>query len=142
MKLYDYLERVIDEKKTKPIKKSKCCGAKVVFNNATGDEVCSACKGRIGKGDSYMSEAMQLVFSGKHLKDNILDDISVEELQEMIESNIPLEKLSVQSAMKEFDTLIKMKLRDAKSIVKKVVPELVKDIINRNEAEVKGMLRR
>lgn len=45
-----------EAKKKTPIKKSKCCGSKVVFNNATGDNVCSKCRNPVGKGDTYMSE--------------------------------------------------------------------------------------
>jgi len=50
------VDKYLDEAKKKHIKKSKCCGAKVVFNNATGDNVCSKCKNPVGKGDTYMSE--------------------------------------------------------------------------------------
>ena len=50
------MEKYIGEaKKPKKVKKSKCCGAKVVFNNATGDNVCSECKNPVGK-NTYMSE--------------------------------------------------------------------------------------
>ena len=34
---------MMSDAKNKP-RKSKCCGAKVVFNNATGDYVCSTCR--------------------------------------------------------------------------------------------------
>lgn len=44
MKFKKYLN---EAKKKKSKKKSKCCGADIVFNNATGDNVCSACRGRI-----------------------------------------------------------------------------------------------
>ena len=44
------------KKKKKPIKRSKCCGAKVVWNPATGDTVCSSCRDRVPRGASYMSE--------------------------------------------------------------------------------------
>jgi len=81
-----------------------------------------------------MDEAQQkLVFSGYHLKDNILDDITVEELFEMVDSNLPKEKINKMTVQKEFDNLLKMKLSDAKFIAKKVIPELVKEIIKYKE---------
>ena len=78
--------------------------------------------------DKYLGERVQLVFSGYHLKDNILDDITVEELQDMLVSNIPVEKLDERTAMKEFETLLKMKVRDARFVAKKVIPEIVSEI--------------
>lgn len=80
------------------------------------------------KVEKYLGE-MKLVFAGHHMKDNILDDITVEEMHDMIYSNVPVEKLDDRTAMKEFETLLKIKIRDARTIAKKVIPELVKDAI-------------
>ena len=84
------------------------------------------------KVEKYLGE-MKLVFSGLHLKDNILDEITVEELQEVLTSNVPVEKLNVRTATKEFENLLKFKIKDARFIIKGVVPELVKDIISSKE---------
>lgn len=73
-------------------------------------------------------EGQKIVFAGLNLKDNILDEITVEELQDMVYSNIPTEKIDAKSVNKEFERLLTMKMRDAKSIVKKVIPELVKEL--------------
>ena len=70
----------------------------------------------------------KIVFAGLNLKDNILDEITVEELQDMVYSNIPTEKIDAKSVNKEFERLLKMKIVDAKSIIKKVIPELVKEL--------------
>jgi len=78
--------------------------------------------------DNGMSEAkVTLVFGGYHLKDNILDDITVEELQEMVQSNIPSDKIDARAIQKEYDTLLKMKLNDAREVLRKIIPDLVKD---------------
>ena len=70
----------------------------------------------------------KLVFAGYHLKDNVLDDMTVEELQEAVYSNIPNEKIDVRSVQREFESLLKTKIADAKFVAKKVIPELVKDL--------------
>lgn len=76
---------------------------------------------------------IKLVFAGYHLKDNILDDITVEELQTMVSSNVPIEKIDVKTIYKEFDTLLFAKMRDARSVAKKVIPDLAKDFQNNRE---------
>ena len=55
----------LNEKKEKLVKRSKCCGGKVVFNNATGDSVCSICRNPVKKGDTYMSES-EILNEGQH----------------------------------------------------------------------------
>lgn len=70
----------------------------------------------------------KLVFAGFHLKDNILDEMTVEELQETVYSNIPNDKINVRTVQKEFESLLKSKIGDARFIAKKVIPELVKDL--------------
>ncbi len=70
----------------------------------------------------------KLVFAGFHLKDNILDEITVEELQETVYSNIPNDKINVRTVQKEFESLLRTKVNDAKFVAKKVIPELVKDL--------------
>jgi hypothetical protein len=70
----------------------------------------------------------KLVFAGYHLKDNVLDDMTVEELQEAVYSNIPNEKINVRSVQREFESLLKTKIADARFVAKKVIPELVKDL--------------
>lgn len=65
----DLIDKYLGEKKKKPIKKSKCCGGKVVFNNATGDNVCSVCRNPVGK-NTYMSEKwakdVKIQHTGEH----------------------------------------------------------------------------
>jgi len=58
MKLKEFL--LHEAKKKKPEKTSKCCNSKVVFNNATGDNVCSKCRNPVGKGESYMKESNEI----------------------------------------------------------------------------------
>lgn len=70
----------------------------------------------------------KLVFAGYHLKDNILDDITVEELQEVVYSNIPNEKIDERSVKREFESLLKTKINDAKFVAKKVIPSLTQDL--------------
>lgn len=70
----------------------------------------------------------KLVFAGFHLKDNILDEMTVEELQETVYSNIPNDKIDERSVQKEFESMLKTKIRDARFVAKKVIPELVKDL--------------
>ena len=52
----------------------------------------------------------------------------------MLVSNIPSDKIDERMAMKEFETLLRVKMNDARSIARKVIPALVKDIqANREE---------
>lgn len=76
-------------------------------------------------------DEMNLMFGGYHLKDNILDEITVEELQEMAHSNLRVK--DARSIQKEFDTLLKMKIADAKAIARKVIPALAKDFEKHGE---------
>lgn len=70
----------------------------------------------------------KLTFAGYHLKDNILDDITVEELQEVVYSNIPNKKINERSVKAEFESLLKTKLNDAKFVAKKIIPSLTQDL--------------
>jgi len=70
----------------------------------------------------------KLVFAGFHLKDNILDEMTVEELQETVYSNIPNDKISIRTVQREFESLLKTKIADARFVAKKVIPELTKDL--------------
>lgn len=70
----------------------------------------------------------KLVYHGVHLQDNLLDEITLGELEETITSNIPIEKLDNRSAMKEFEDLLKAKVRDARYMAKKIIPDMVKEL--------------
>ena len=79
--------------------------------------------------EKFMDEGKyKLVFAGFHLKDSILDDITVEELQETVYSNIPNEKINENTVKKEFESLLKSKINDAKFVAKKVIPSLTQDL--------------
>lgn len=99
----------------------------------TRDEVDEKVQGAYLKmlNEDEVNEELPLRYAGYHLKDNVLDDITVDELQTMLVSNIPKEKMTPQTAMKEFDGLLKMKITDAKNIVKRVIPEMVK-VLSKN----------
>jgi len=71
---------------------------------------------------------MKIVFKGYNLKDNILDDITLEELYDAVFSNIPKEKLNDKVMMKEFEDLLKTKISDARYIARKVIPDMVKEL--------------
>lgn len=73
-------------------------------------------------------DEQRLRFGGYHLKDNILDEITVEEFQTMIDANIPKDKMDNSSLMKEFESLLKMKIKDARFIIKKVIPDMIKEL--------------
>lgn len=73
-------------------------------------------------------DEQKLRFGGYHLKDNILDQITVEEFQTLIDANVTKDKMDNSSLMKEFESLLKMKIRDARFIIKKVIPEMVKEL--------------
>jgi hypothetical protein len=73
----------------------------------------------------------QLIFNGYHLKDDILAGITLEELQTVLYSNIPKEKLDERTAMKELETLIAGNVKDAKYVAKKVISEIIKDLKNK-----------
>lgn len=73
-------------------------------------------------------KTVKLVFGGYHLNDNILDEITLEEVQDMVYSNIPKEKMDDRIVMREFENLLKEKVREARIIAKKVIPEMVKDL--------------
>jgi ubiquitin C-terminal hydrolase len=76
------------------------------------------------------ANAEKLIFGGYHRKDSILDELTVEELQEAVHSNIPKEKINARSVQKELESIIKTKIADAKFVAKKVIPELAKDLAN------------
>ena len=75
-----------------------------------------------------MKEELDESWTRYHMFDNILDEISVKELLDTVYSNVPSEKLNPKSVQKEYDTLLKMKLRDAKSMIKKAIPEIIKEV--------------
>ena len=103
---------------------------------ATIDAVSKAATSII---DGYLRKAMKvseeelaertLIFGGQHLKDNILDDITVEELYDAVHSNIPSDKVNARTIQKEFDSILKGKLNNAKFVAKKDIPDLVKELI-------------
>ena len=76
MNLLDSIDKYLNEKKKKPMKKSKCCNGKVVFNNATGDHVCSVCRNPVGKSGSYMSEAYKVAQNPSDKLWYVLGDIT------------------------------------------------------------------
>ena len=92
------------------------------------DEVC----GKDHKKNKKKTDegSYKLMFGGLHLTDNILDEITVEEIQEVIYSNLPKEKINRASAMKEFDNLLRVKVNDARKIAKKVVPNVADDLVD------------
>jgi hypothetical protein len=71
---------------------------------------------------------VKLTFGGYHLKDNILDEMTIEELRDTIEMNTPTDKINKQTIMKEFESILKGKINDARYIVKKILPELEKEL--------------
>lgn len=85
------IDKYLGEAKKKPMKLSKCCNAKVVFNNATGDYVCSSCRNPVGRGGTYMKEGGSRGMSveglashikkkyGKTVKSNVLMRLMAEE---------------------------------------------------------------
>lgn len=75
-----------------------------------------------------VSEAMKLMFRGFHMKDNILDDITVEEFYDTLMHNIPKEKLNKNLAMKEFENLIKSKLDDGRFTARKIIPDMIEEL--------------
>lgn len=77
--------------------------------------------------DKYLGEAeLPLRYGGHHLKDYVMDGFTVDEVQTMIVSNIPREKMTPQTIMKEIESLIKTQVMDAKNIAKKIAPEMAK----------------
>ena len=61
-----------------------------------------------------------------HYMDNLLDDITFEELLTQVYSNVPQEKIDTKTVMKEFESLLKGKIKDAKFEIKKAAPQIVK----------------
>jgi len=80
--------------------------------------------------DKYLGEGrgLPLSYGGHHLKDSILDGITVDELQTMLVSNLSSSKLNVQTATKEFNELLNAKLKDAKIIAKRVIADMAKTL--------------
>lgn len=77
--------------------------------------------------DKYLAEAeLPLRYANYHLRDNVLDGFTVDEVQTMIVSNIPREKITPQAIMKEIEDLIKTQVMDARFIAKKIAPEMAK----------------
>lgn len=77
--------------------------------------------------DKYLGEAeLPLRYGGYHLRDAVMDGFTVEDVQTMIVSNIPREKMTPQAIQKEIESLIKTQVMDAKFISKKIAPEMAK----------------
>jgi hypothetical protein len=58
--------------------------------------------------------------------DSILDDMTYDELLTTVYSN--LERPDERSIMKEFENLLKMKIKDARFVMKKAVKQILKDV--------------
>jgi hypothetical protein len=67
-------------------------------------------------------------FGGYSRGDNILDGITVEDLETMIMSNTPKDQIDPKSIKKAFDELMKTQMDDAKNILKKVTADMVKSL--------------
>lgn len=70
-------------------------------------------------------------FSGYHIKDNILDDITIEELIDTVYSNTPRHKIDNRAVMKAFKELVKMRMKDAEYVAKKVVPDITMYLVSK-----------
>lgn len=70
--------------------------------------------------DKYLGEAY-------HPMDNILDDITYDEILTQVFSNLPTEKIDNKSVMKEFESLLKGKIKDAHFEMRKAAQQIVKD---------------
>lgn len=75
-----------------------------------------------------LDEAQKLRFGGYHLRDNILDDITVKEFQTVVDSNIPKDKMTNAVLLKEFNSLLNMRIKDAKHIIKKIIPDMIEEL--------------
>jgi len=75
----------------------------------------------------YLTEKeLPLRYANYHLKDSVMDGFTVDDVQTMIVSNIPREKMTPQAIQKEIEDLIKTQVMDAKFIAKKIAPEMAK----------------
>lgn len=59
--------------------------------------------------------------------DNILDDITYDEIHTTVYSNIPKEKIDVKTVMKEFEKLLNTKVKEARFLIRKAAPQIVKE---------------
>lgn len=75
-----------------------------------------------------MQEGHNVTFGGYSVMDNILDGITIEELQTVLHSNIPSDKINPNVVMKEFDKLVRAKMVDSKYVLKKITKDLVNDL--------------
>lgn len=71
--------------------------------------------------ESYM-------FGGYNINDNILDNITIDELHTMIFSNFPSNKINENLIRKEFDKLVRDKMNDTRFVLKKIMKDLVSDL--------------
>lgn len=81
--------------------------------------------------ESSILKEVRLTFGPNniHLNDDILSPISVENLQDVLYSNIPKDKLNERVVMKELDALIRSNVADARGVAKKIASDLVKDLM-------------
>jgi hypothetical protein len=70
----------------------------------------------LNKSEKKVSEAQ--------LKDSILDGITIEELVDTVHSNV--EDINKNTVMAQYEELLKMKLDDAKSVISKSMPDILK----------------
>jgi hypothetical protein len=73
----------------------------------------------------YFSESLN---EGFNQFDSILDDISYDELRTTVFSNI--ENPDIKAVVKQFEELLKMKIKDAQYELRKAAPQIVKEIEN------------
>ena len=131
---YEKIAHIDDKRKVKwyiknPTKEVKAYVDKIVKGKNPSISATQSQKVfREGSEEKLDEATRKLRFGGYHLKDNILDEITVEEFETMIDSNIPKEKMNEKSLMKEFEILLRMKMNDAKYIIKKVIPDMIKEL--------------
>lgn len=66
--------------------------------------------------------------STMHDMDNILDGITYGDLRDAVYSNVPYEKISKQTVMKEWNDMMKTVKKDADFMLRKAVDLIVKEL--------------
>ena len=91
------------------------------INEKINEAYMKVCKGKVDEG-------LPMRYAGYHLKDSILDGITVDDLQTILVSNLSSDTLDVKSATKEFNEMLNRSIADAKVIGKKVIADMAKSL--------------
>ena len=78
----------------------------------------------------YFSESLNEELFGQ---DDILDGITFEEMLTTIETNVPTEEVQPKMVLFEFEKLLKLKIKDARTMMKRAAKQISIEVTHNNK---------